>query len=100
MVDFNLPEINWDNLSYPPSCENFVNALLEANLTHIVHTATRDNAILDLIFITEALCIHNIDILEPLGTSDHNMVLMELGFVTSEPNGTNKPINTKARDFK
>ena len=91
MGDFNLPEINRDNLNYPPSCENFVNALLEANLTQVVHTATRDNVILDLIFTTEASCIHNIDILEPLGTSDHNMVLVELGFVTSGPNGTNRP---------
>ena len=100
MGDFNLPEINWDNLGYPPSCENFVNALLEANLTQFVHTATRDNAILDLIFTTEASCIQNIDILEPLGTSDHNMVLVELGFVTSRSNGTNRPFKTKARDFK
>ena len=28
------------------------------------------------------------------------MVLVELGFVTSGPNGTNRPINAKARDFK
>ena len=91
MGDFNLPEINRDNLSYPPSCEKFVNALLETNLTQVVHTATRDNAILDLIFTTEASCIHSIDIFDPLGTSDHNMVLVELGFVTSGPNGTNRP---------
>ena len=68
MGDFNLPEITWDDLSYPPSCENFVNALLEANLTQVVPTATRYNAILDLIFTTEASCIQNIDVLEPLGT--------------------------------
>ena len=92
MGEFNLPEINWDNLSYPPSCENFVNALLEANLTQVVHTATTDNAILDLIFTTEASCIQNIDILEPLGTLEHNMVLLELGFVTSGPSGTNRPL--------
>ena len=44
--DFNFPDIDWVNLVYPPSKDEFMDAVLELNLQQHVLQPTRYNAIL------------------------------------------------------
>ena len=44
-------------------------------LTQFVKQSTRDNNILDLVLSTSVKIISNIDILPPIGTSDHNVIV-------------------------
>ena len=75
--DFNLPDIDWsqyhapDNIIYN-TILNFVNSY---GLTQFVKQSTRDNNILDLVLSTSVKIISNIDILPPIGTSDHNVIV-------------------------
>ena len=48
------------------------------NLTQHVHFPTRNDAILDLFFSDEPHLVTNVEALEPLDTSDHNVVIAEL----------------------
>ena len=52
--------------------------ILDLHLTQIVLKNTREDAILDLIFSSDSELFLNGDTIEPLGSSDHNMILVEL----------------------
>ena len=78
--DFNLPDIDWDNLSYGSHADNFMDAIFDLNLSQHVMQPTRKDAVLDLLFSSDPSIVCNVDILEPLGNSDHNMLLAELNF--------------------
>ena len=75
--DFNLPDIDWsyyhapDNIFY----NTFLNFVNSYGLTQFVKQSTRDNNILDLVLSTSVKIISNIDILPPIGTSDHNVIV-------------------------
>ena len=72
--DFNLPTINWTTNSYTAEWDELMEALQDNNLTQHVYFPTRNDAILDLIFSDEPHLVT----LEPLDTSDHNIVIAEL----------------------
>ena len=76
--DFNHPSIDWDSLIYTQIHDAFVKTILYLHLTQIVLKNTREDAILDLIFLSDPEVFLNVDIIEPLGSSDHNMILAEL----------------------
>ena len=75
--DFNLPDIDWeyyygpDNVVYN-SLLDFINSY---GFTQFVRHPTRDNHILDLVLCTSDSIIKNLDMLPPIGLSDHNVVL-------------------------
>ena len=48
--DFNYPSIDWERFSFSPSCDQFVDAVLDLNLTQHVLQPTRNDAILTLFF--------------------------------------------------
>ena len=76
--DFNYPEIDWANFRYNSSCDNFMNIILDLCLVQHVLEPTRENHILDLILSQSPETVANVNLLEPLKTSDHQMVLCEL----------------------
>ena len=76
--DFNLPIINWTTNSYTAEWDELMEALQDNNLTQHVYFPTRNDATLDLIFSDEPHLVTNVEALEPLDTSDHNMVIAEL----------------------
>lgn len=76
--DFNFPSINWNTFQFSPCCDEFMDVVLDLNLSQHVLQPTRNDAILDLVFSSDPNIVSNVDILEPLCTSDHNMVLCEL----------------------
>ena len=97
--DFNFPLIDWSNMHYPPSMDDFIELLHENNLTQHIVTPTREEAVLDLVLSSNEELISNVDVLEPLGTSDHNMIWCEMEgglLLISEKN----QLSTQVRDYK
>jgi len=97
--DFNLPAIDWVQLTFPPANDEFMNTIFELNLIQHVLRPTRDNVILDLIFTDSAESVLNIDIIEPLGASDHNMVLCELNVMSKKVTMATEKIEAVCFDY-
>lgn len=99
--DFNFPLIDWTNMHYPPSMDEFVDILSENDLTQHITSPTREETVLDLVFSSNEELISNVDIIEPLGTSDHHMVWCEMEgklLLTSDPNSSSS--HRQLRDYK
>jgi hypothetical protein len=77
-----LPEVDWKTGSFPnksgysPLCD----FLLEQGLFQLVDFPTRENNILDLIFVNNPCFVSNVNICPPLGSSDHNGVELAVQF--------------------
>ena len=96
--DFNFPTIDWDNFQFQPCCDDFIDTILDLNLSQHVLKPTRNEAILALIFSSDSNLVSNVDIIEPLGMSDHNMVFCELNW--SQTNSVNGPSSMKHHSFQ
>ena len=85
MGDFNLPDIDWiyyhgpDNFIYK-SVLHFINSY---GFTQYVNDGTRGCNILDHVLLDSHFKMSSVTILPPIGTSDHNMVLLKVN-VNSE----------------
>ena len=76
--DFNFPGVNWTSMEADNHSSDFRDACLDSFLHQHVHEATRLNNILDLVLSTDLDIIHNVEVVEPLGNSDHNSVNFDL----------------------
>lgn len=100
--DFNYPEIVWpDRLSLKPSEELFVDCIDSLFLNQVITKPTRNvcgqkSNILDLVFTNDITNINNIHHMAPLGSSDHNIIILELNM----PLLTDKPTEPKLNFFK
>ena len=78
--DFNVPEIDWFNLSFKQNKLNsiLVNCILTNAMSQFVNTPSRSSCdcdnILDLIFSNDPYSISIADNIPPLGTSDHDII--------------------------
>ena len=93
MGDFNLPDINWENLdvhSYynnrnqddqvrrlTPS-EKLLETIQDNFLVQNVHEPTRGGNILDLVIATEENLVQNVQVGEHIATCDHNLIRGEI----------------------
>ena len=77
--DFNLSEINWQNLSYVESESKRLTKFTEDNfLYQHVTEPTRGTNILDLILTNQEFLVRDTKVREHLGTCDHNMIEFEI----------------------
>lgn len=76
--DFNFPDIDWTLYSSPPVWDFFLDNINEHNLVQFVKQPTRDKSILDLFFCDESGIVGKIEVREPLGNSDHNILSVYL----------------------
>ena len=72
--DFNYSSINWETLQSDFGALDFVELTQDCYLSQMVEKPTRGENILDLISTTNESLVQNMEICEPLGTSDPNMV--------------------------
>ena len=77
MGDFNYPGINWATMGSDSAGNDFKNLILDCYLYQHVKEPTREHNILDLVITSSGERIDNVDIEEPLGSSDHNSLLWE-----------------------
>ena len=87
MGDFNMPNIDWDTMSADGPSSSFRDMVLDNFLHQRVRLPTRNNNILDLVFESEENLVHNVDVAQPLGNSDHFSVNFQ---VKSNPNCSTK----------
>ena len=91
MGDFNLPDINWDNIdvqSYytdrsgreqrQTSSEKFIELMQNNFLIQNVNEPTRLDNILDLVLSTEENLVQNVKVGEQIANSDHNIIRGEM----------------------
>ena len=74
--DFNCPGINWGLLKAPADNiqDLFLDFILSNGFSQLVNEPTRQGNILDLVLCNEPLLITSVDILSPIGNSDHASV--------------------------
>jgi len=93
--DFNLPNIDWDNLTinghnYPVQlCNTLLELATDFGLTQIVNLPTRENNILDILLTNCPSLINDFYIL--LGISDHEIVFVN-SYITAK---TQRPIKRR-----
>jgi ribonucleases P/MRP protein subunit RPP40 len=83
MGDFNYPGINWITLDCDSGCVEFLDLVQDTFLTQHVLTPTRENNILDLVLSSEEGMVEDLQVLEHLANSDHNIVKFKLVHATA-----------------
>lgn len=78
MGDFNFSELHWDKLNTISDEHSFVKSVNDNYLEQLVDKPTRGNNILDLILTNDDTMVQNVNVGEPFGTSDHNIIRFEL----------------------
>jgi Endonuclease-reverse transcriptase len=75
--DFNLPGIDWQGtpVANNSSISELVEFLADSGLQQIVNFTTREDSILDLVFMSEQMWITDPIAAPPISTSDHNCVI-------------------------
>ena len=78
MGDFNYPDIDWESQvafdSAPIETRLFVDCLMDNFYTQHVKQPTRGNSVLDLVITSEPDMVDHMEVLDSLGSSDHNML--------------------------
>ena len=100
--DFNFRDINWENWTYNSDnhCINseFIECLRDCYFTQLVDKPTRGRgsdtpSTLDLIITDDPDIIENVNVMSPLGRSDHSVISLEV------PYDTNKAPKQTYRDY-
>ena len=78
--DFNLPGVNWKNLSASSvgKQQQFMNIFTKRGYRQLVEVPTRGDNILDLVFVDDSTLITGISVEGLFSTSDHCVVLADL----------------------
>jgi hypothetical protein len=96
--DFNLPSIDWANLTCKPHCtpieKEFLDFYVLSGLHQLVTVPTRNENILDVVFTMEKHLISELKITEPFSFSDHSSVLFNIPLRALKQN------SRFVRDFK
>ena len=78
MGDLNYPGINWNNLECDDTGNQFLNIVQDAFLFQHVLVPTRGTNILDLVLTSEESMVEELQVLQHLANSDHNIILFKL----------------------
>jgi len=99
MGDFNYPGIDWSSSTTLPSAGlgtvDFLHTVESCFFTQHVSAPTREEAILDLVLSNDPDLVSDMNVLHPLGTSDHNMIVFSI-HLNYEVSHDNKVL----RDYK
>ena len=83
--DFNYGDINWKKLTSGTLGKKFLKEVMNAGLHQCVKGKTRGLNILDLVLVYEKSLIQKVDILAPLGKSDHNVLKVQVNILLKKP---------------
>lgn len=72
--DFNHRSINWELMHASPEGQEFLDLSQDCFLFQKVLEPTRGENILDLILTNEESMVEEVEVIEPLGKSDHNLI--------------------------
>ena len=101
MGDFNYPHIDWAN-----GCSNrgreseFLDCLNDCAMEQMVTEPTRGEVILDLVLSNAEDLVRDVNVIAPLGNSDHNVIEYNICINRKLPNKTNTAMfNFKRGNF-
>ena len=96
--DFNCPGISWDIPRAP--ADNIQDCLLkfvvENGFSQLVTEPTRQSNILDLVLCNEALLVSDVNVLSPIGGSDHSSIQFKVITSYDRPTGPKPSTNEHA----
>jgi hypothetical protein len=100
--DFNCPTLNWSTLTSSSEDAQLLDFFQDNFLTQFVNESTRPSSenILDIIMATEDNIINNVEILNPLANSDHNIVKFEIALSTNIEKEDFKTLNFRLADWE
>jgi len=98
MGDFNYPDIDWITHTVNPGAtaetHRFLECLDDNFVTQQVTKPRRSKAVLDLVMTRDPYIISSVNVMQPVGGSDHNMVT----FVVHHQRDIGNNVN-KVRDY-
>ena len=85
--DFNYPAVDWHNKSVSgqdaTEAELFLDCVDDCFCTQHIREATRESNVLDLVLSSDPDIVSDIQIMDKLDTTDHNMISLKLNFEIS-----------------
>lgn len=93
--DFNHETIDWELMEAGLEGQRFLDVVEDLFLTQHVNKTTRENNTLDLVLSSNPEQVRNLNVIEKLGNSDHNMVEFEIATKEKKTNW-----KTKYRDYR
>lgn len=93
MGDFNAPNTDWTLLRAAKREQTFVEAVLANCLTQMVMSPTREDSILDLVFVNDVSLVSSVDVAQCFPGSDHNTVSVNIMIKTKTSMPTPKTEN-------
>ena len=98
--DFNYPDIDWDlyHANDDLSLE-FLDCVQENFLEQVVNVQTRGKNCLDLVLTNCSTIVSNMEVLAPLGNSDHNSLAFSLDIKTQSSTNNKEIYNYKNGDY-
>lgn len=101
MGDFNYPNINWKLVTgQGKSEEEFLDVVNDLFLAQHVSQPTRGKSVLDLVLCNNSDRICNIEVMEPLGTSDHSMISFDVFWQIKRASSNSRIFNFRRANFK
>jgi hypothetical protein len=99
--DFNLPELNFDSLNIPGNAIDalFYESLHDSGFNQLVFEPTRNDNVLDLIFSSDIMFIHNIVIDTPFCNSDHATITFTLNISGNYAEPLQNDFNFRKADY-
>jgi len=104
MGDFNLPEINWSDLTSPSYVGQLVcDFCMQHSFVQCVQESTRNNSLLDVILTNDESVFSSISVEAPFSTSDHNLINFSLQSfsttATGDDSGTAEVLQWNNADY-
>ncbi|CAG2232245.1 unnamed protein product [Mytilus edulis] len=104
--DFNFPSINWETWSAKDSIsENFLECIRDCFFQQMVDQPTRyhinqEPSLLDLVLVNDKDFINNIEYQEPVGHSDHNVLVFDYKCYIKQEVSKSEKFNYFKADFE
>jgi len=97
--DLNFPKIDWLSISVDYTSTSasrlFAEFILKHGFVESVQRPTREDNLLDVVFVNEPLCLCDVDVVEPFSNSDHCTVLFTVSLHCDNPSICNDICNDK-----
>ena len=101
MGDFNYSDIDWSILQAKSAdSQLFVDTLEDCFLAQHVSEPTRQSNVLDLVITSEPTMIDVVNVQEPFGSSDHNMLQWSVNVKTEHTNRVKAALNYSKGNYE
>ena len=98
--DFNYSDVDWNLMHATDECSiEFIDFVHDNFLEQVVHEHTRGNNILDIVCTNHSSIISNMQVIAPLGNSDHSSLSFDIDINIKNTANNKKVYNYKKGNF-